>query len=139
MPPTKVETIDELDLRRAAALGQYLRIYAPGNRRRQVFTEPKGVTDHSAEYHAEMATFNATALAIGRELQQALQDRQNLSEEEVHRRVRLREAIKTMERHDVFFGKYTGMIEASEHTTDTTSHNTTELHLSSGPPTEVIA
>jgi hypothetical protein len=34
MPPTKVETIDELDLRRAAALEQYLRIYAPGNRRR---------------------------------------------------------------------------------------------------------
>jgi hypothetical protein len=79
MPPTKVETIDELDLRRAAALRQYLRIHAPGNRRRQVFTglKGKGVTDHSAEYHAEMATLNATALAIGQELQQALQDRQH--------------------------------------------------------------
>jgi hypothetical protein len=46
---------------------------------RLVFTGPKVVTDHSAEYHAEMATLNVTALAIGRELQQALQDRQNLS------------------------------------------------------------
>jgi hypothetical protein len=77
MPPTKVETIDELDLRRAAALEQYLRIYAPGNRRRRVFTGRKGVPDNSAEYHAGMATLNVTALAIGRELKQALQGRQH--------------------------------------------------------------
>ena len=29
MPPTKVATIEELDRRRAAALGKYLRIYEP--------------------------------------------------------------------------------------------------------------
>jgi hypothetical protein len=44
-----------------------------------------------------------------------------------------------MERHNVFFDKYTtSMIEASEHTTDTTSHNAIESHLSPGPPTEAI-
>jgi hypothetical protein len=137
--PTKVETTEELDRRRVAALGKYLRLYAPDNRRRQVFTGPKGVTDNSAEYHAEMATLDEAALAIGRELQQARQDRQNLSEEEVHRRALLRGTTKTMERHNVFFDKYTGMIGAPEHTTDTTSHNAIELQLSSGPPPEAIA
>ena len=88
MPPTKVATIEELDRRRAAALGKYLRIYAPDNRRRQVPTGRKGVPGNSAEYHAEMATLDEAALAIGRELQQARQDRQNWSDEEgVHRRV----------------------------------------------------
>ena len=99
MPPTTVAFLAELDLGRAAAYEQYLRIYAPGNRRRQVFTGPKGVTGHSAEYHAEMATLDEAALAIGRELQQARQDRQNLSEEEMHRRALLRRTI-TRQRND---------------------------------------
>jgi hypothetical protein len=77
--PTKVLTIEELDRRRVAALGEYLRKYAPDNRRRQVFTGPKGVTDNSAKYHAEMATLDDAALTIRRKLQQARQDRQNWS------------------------------------------------------------
>jgi hypothetical protein len=85
-----------------------------------------------------MATLDEAALTIGRELQQARQDRQNWSGEEVHRRALLRRTIKTKERHNIFFDKYTGMIEASEHTTDTTSHNATESHLSPCPPTEAI-
>jgi hypothetical protein len=103
MPPTEVASLAELDLGRAAALAeQYLRIYAPGNRRR-VFTGRKGVQDNSADYHAAMATLNDTALAIGRELKQALQGRHHWSDEEVHRRAELRKAIKTMVRHNHFF------------------------------------
>jgi hypothetical protein len=77
-----------------------------------------------------MATLDEAALAIRRELQQARQDRQNWSGEEVHRRALLRKTIKTMERHNHFFDKLTRMIGASEHTTDTTSHNAIESHLS---------
>jgi hypothetical protein len=81
MPPTTVASLDELDLGRAAAREQYLLTYAPGNRGRRVFSGPKGMTDHSAEFHVDMATLNVTALTIRRELKQAL-GRQHWSDKE---------------------------------------------------------
>jgi hypothetical protein len=92
-----------------------------------------------------MATLNDTALAIGRELKQALQGRQHWSDEEVHRRAKLSRTIKTMKRHHVFFDKYTTIEASDKHTTET-SHDAIESpepteaiesHLSSLPPTEI--
>jgi hypothetical protein len=90
---TKLLAIEELDRRHVAAREEYLRKYAPDNRRRQVFTGAKGATDNRVKYHAEMATLDEAAFATRRELQQARQDRQNWSDEEVHKRALLMNTI----------------------------------------------
>jgi hypothetical protein len=140
---TELLSIDELDRRHVAEYDEYVReAHAPGRyRRRQVPTGAEGVTDHRVEYHAEMATLDKAVFATRRKLRQARQDRQNWSDEEVHLRALLMKTTKTANRRNFFFNKYTKMIEAppsDKHTTNTTSHDAIESHLSPGPPTEAI-